>query len=141
MAITLFLNAGFDSAKKGKSQFLSADKAFKVTAEVNGDVIETKIELGDRIHISDSSLKYIITKPKQFELDVKRPKGHIQNGDIVYTEKVEVDIPISKITSHDINDSFTLVIKLEGCSDDGICYNPVEKEFELKVPEPSFFTN
>ncbi len=140
LAITLFLSAGFDSAKKGKSQFLSADKAFKVTAEVNGDVIETKIELGDRIHISDSSLKYIITKPKQFELDVKRPKGHIQNGDIVYTEKVEVDIPISKITSHDINDSFTLVIKLEGCSDDGICYNPVEKEFELKVPEPSFFT-
>jgi len=65
--------------------------------------------LGDRIHISDSSLKYIITKPKQFELDVQRPKGHIQNGDIVYTEKVEVDIPISKITSHDINDSFTLV--------------------------------
>ncbi len=90
LAITLFLSAGFDSAKKGKSQFLSADKAFKVTAEVNGDVIETKIELGDRIHISDSSLKYIITKAKQFELHVKRPKGHIQNGDIVYTEKVEV---------------------------------------------------
>ncbi len=29
---------------------------------------------------------------------------------------------------------------MEGCSDNGICYNPVEKEFELKVPEPSFFT-
>ncbi len=103
-------------------------------------MVETKIILGDKIHIGDSSLKYMVVKPKEFELDVERPKGHIQNGDTVYTGEVNVDIPISKITSHDINGSFTLKIALEGCSDNGICYNPVEKEFELKVPEPSFFT-
>jgi len=141
LAITIFLSAGFDSAKKRQTtSFLSADKAFKVSAKVNGDVIETRIELADKIHINDASLKYIITKPKQFELDVQRPEGHIQNGDKVYTKEVAIDIPISKITSHDINGSFTLKIALEGCSDDGICYNPIEKEFNLKVPEPSFFS-
>jgi thiol:disulfide interchange protein DsbD len=140
LLITFFLNAGFDSAKNKKSQFLSPEEAFKVSAEVNGDVIETKIILGDKIHISDSSLKYKIIKPKQFELNVKRPKGHIINGELSYTKEVAVDIPISQITSHDINGSFTLKIELEGCSDGGICYNPVEKEFNLKVPEPSFFT-
>jgi len=140
LVITLFLSAGFDSAKHGKSQFLPPEKAFKVSAEVNGDVVETKIVLGDKIHISDSSLKYIIIKPKRFELNVQRPKGHIINGELSYTKEVAVDIPISQITSQDINGTFTLKIELEGCSDGGICYNPIEKEFNLKVPEPSFFT-
>jgi len=141
LAITIFLSAGFDSVKKSsKPNILSPDQAFKVSAEVNGDVIETRIILGDKIHISDSALKYTITKPKQFELDVKRPKGHIINGERSYTKEVAVDIPISQITSHDINGSFTLKISLEGCSDNGICYNPIEKEFELKTPEPSFFS-
>ncbi len=140
LVITLFLSAGFDSAKKGSSTILSPDEAFRVSAEVNGDVIETKIILGDKIHISDSALKYSITKPKEFELDVQRPKGHIINGELSYTKEVKVDIPISKITSKDINGSFTLKIDLEGCSDNGICYNPISKEFNLKTPEPSFFS-
>jgi thiol:disulfide interchange protein DsbD len=139
LLVTLFLNAGFESALKGQSKFLSPEEAFKVSAVENGDTIETKIILGNRIHVTDESLKYTIENPKKFELNVKRPKAHKVNGDMVYNKEIIIDIPISEISSK-VNGEYTFAISLQGCSDNGICYNAIKKEFKFKTPEPSFFS-
>ncbi len=139
LLVTLFLNAGFESALKGQSKFLSPEEAFKVSAVENGDTIETKIILGNKIHVTDESLKYTVESPKKFELNVTRPKAHKVNGDMVYEKAILINIPISDITSK-VNGAYTFAIELQGCSDNGICYNTIKKEYHFKTPEPSFFS-
>ena len=80
LLVTLFLNADFQSALKGQPTFIPLEKAFQVSAIENGDMIETKIILGNKIHFTDESLKYTIESPKKFELNVTRPKAHKVNG-------------------------------------------------------------
>ncbi len=139
LLVTLFLNADFGSALKGQSNFLSPEEAFKVSAVENGDMIETKIILGKKIHITDKSLKYRIIEPKKFELNVTRPKAHKVNGNMVYEKSILVNIPISQITSK-VKGNYTFEIELQGCSDNGICYNTIKKRYKFKTPEPSFFS-
>jgi len=139
LLVTLFLNAGFESALKGQSKFLSPEEAFKVSVIEDGDMLRTKIILGDKIHITDESLKYKIVKPKEFELNVTRPTAHKVKGDMVYVKNVKVDIPISDIIAQKVKGDYTLKIEFQGCSDDGICYNPIKKLYKLETPKPSFW--
>jgi thiol:disulfide interchange protein DsbD len=138
LLVTLFLTADFSSALKGKSKFLSPDEAFKVSAVENGDVIETKIILADKIHVADESLKYKIIKPKEFELEVKKPTPHKTDDGMVHVGTIKVDIPIADITSK-VKGDYTLMIELQGCSDKGICYNTIEKEYKFKAPQDSIW--
>jgi len=139
LLVTLFLNAGFESALKGKSKFPSPEKAFKVSVIEDGDILRTKIILADKIHITDESLKYKIIEPKEFELNVTRPASHKVNGDIIYVKEVKVDIPVSEIIAQKIKGDYTLKIEFQGCSEEGICYNPIKKLYKLETPKPSFW--
>jgi len=139
LLVTLFLNAGFESALKGQPKVMSLKDAFKVSVIEDGDMLRTKIILGDKIHITDESLKYKIIEPKEFELNVIRPKAHKVKGDMVYEKEVKVDIPISDIIAQEIKGNYTLKIEFQGCSDDGICYNPIRKLYKLETPKPSFW--
>jgi len=138
LLVTLFLNAGFESALKGKSKLISPQDAFKVSVIKDGDTLRTKIILADKIHITDESLKYKIIKPKEFELHVTRPNAHKLNGDMVYEKEVKVDIPISDILAQNIKGDYTLMIEFQGCGE-GVCYNPIKKFYKLETPKPSFW--
>ncbi|WP_294951890.1 protein-disulfide reductase DsbD [Sulfurovum sp.] len=128
---------GFSSALK-KNKFLSPDKAFHATAVQVGDTIETKIVLADKIHVYKDSLHYRIVAPKQFELKVKKPKAHDLDGDKVYQKEVDVVIPVKEITSR-VKGDYTLEMEFMGCSDRGICYQPIKKQFKFKGAEAGIF--
>jgi len=128
LLVTMFLNAWTTNKKDG---FISADKAFKVSAIQDGDVIKTKIILADKIHLSADTLKFFITKPERIELTVKKPASHELDGDQVYEKEVIVNMPLSTVSSKVVGE-FTLSINFSGCSDAGICYNPQERTFVLK---------
>ena len=133
-----FASAGFDSALK-KQKFLSPDEAFKVTAVLKEDVIETKIIIGDRIHVyDDDTLHYRITSPESIELTVQRPASHDFDGDMVYEKELIVNIPVKDIESQ-VKGDYTLEIELLGCSDAGICYQPIKKTFDFKGAELGVF--
>jgi thiol:disulfide interchange protein DsbD len=141
LLMTLFLTAGFEVALKNQSTILNPEEAFKVSAVENGDVIETKIILAKDVHVSDETLKYMIIKPKKFELKVKRPKAHEQDGDMVYSKDIEIDIPVADIASKIPKKSgYTLQIEFQGCADKGgICYSPIIKEYTFDAPKIGFF--
>ncbi|SFV55515.1 Cytochrome c-type biogenesis protein DsbD, protein-disulfide reductase [hydrothermal vent metagenome] len=128
---------GFSSALK-KNKFLSPDEAFHATAVQLGDKIETKIVLADKIHVYKDSLHYRIVAPKQFELKVKKPKAHDLDGDMVYQKEVDVVIPVKEITSR-VKGDYTLEMEFMGCSDRGICYQPIKKQFKFKGAEAGIF--
>jgi len=131
------LFGGFSSAMK-KNKFLSPEEAFQATAVLKGDQIDTLIKLGDKIHVYEDSLHYRIVAPKKFELNVKKPKAHDFDGDMVYEKEISVTIPVKEITSK-VKGDYTLQIEFMGCSDTGICYQPIKKQFKFKGVKPGFF--
>ncbi len=132
-----FAFAGFDSAVK-KQKFLPPEVAFQVEAVKKNDVIDTKITMADKIHIYDDSLHYRIISPSNVELAVNKPKAHELDGDKVYTKELKVTIPIKKITSR-VKGDYTLEIEFQGCSDVGICYQPIKRSFHFKGAELGIF--
>jgi thiol:disulfide interchange protein DsbD len=138
LLFSTFLVAGFESALN-KQKFLSPDKAFQVTAVQKENVqkenvIETKIILADKIHIYEDTLFYRIISPSKIELSVSKPAAHDFDGDMVYEKEVVVNIPVEEIKSK-VQGDYTLEIEFQGCSDAGICYQPIKKTFDFKGEE------
>jgi len=132
-----FASAGFDSALK-KQKFLSPDEAFQVTAVLKDDAIETKLIMADKIHVYDNTLYYRIISPSIVELAVTKPEAHDLDGDMAYDKEVLVTIPTKEIESQ-VKGDYTLEIEFQGCSDAGICYQPIKKTFDFKGTELGVF--
>ena len=130
LLVTTFLSAGFDTVLQ-KDDFPPVEKAFKVSAVQKGDVIETKIILADKVHITADTLTYSIVKPEEISLNSFKPKATELHGDMLYANDVLVNIPVKSIISKVVGD-YTLAITFSGCSDQGICYSPIEKEYTFK---------
>ena len=132
-----FASAGFDSALK-KQKFLSPDEAFQVTAVLKDDAIETKLIMADKIHVYDNTLYYRIISPSTVELAVTKPEAHDFDGDMAYEKEVLVTIPTQEIEAQ-VKGDYTLEIEFQGCSDAGICYQPIKKTFDFKGTELGVF--
>jgi thiol:disulfide interchange protein DsbD len=130
LLVTTIAYAGF-GAKVKDSGLLPAEEAFKVSAVQNGDVIETKILLGDKIHVTADTLKYMIVEPDEIELEVNKPKPYEHDGDMVYEKEISVNIPLQDIYNK-VSGDYTLAINFSGCSDAGICYNPISEKYQFK---------
>ena len=135
--LSSFALAGFDSALK-KQKFLSPEAAFQVAAVKKADVIETKITMADKIHIYDDSLHYRIISPSIVELTVNKPTPHEFDGDKVFEKELIVTIPVKEIESK-VTGDYTLEVEFQGCSDAGICYQPIKKTFNFKGAELGLF--
>ena len=122
--LATFASAGFESALK-KQKFLSPEEAFQVTAVLNNDVIVTKITMAEKIHIYENTLFYRVISPSAVELDVTKPAAHDYDGDMVYDKELIVSIPTKDIESQ-VKGDYTLEIEFQGCSDSGICYQPIQ---------------
>ena len=134
LLFSTFVFGGFSSALN-KQKFLSPDEAFKVSAVLKGDIIETKILIGKKIHVyDDDTLQYNIISPKQLKLTVNKPSSHNFDGDMVYEKELVVNIPVADIHAK-VKGDYTLEIALLGCSDAGICYQPIKKSFNFKGVE------
>ena len=135
--LVTFASAGFESALK-KQKFLSPEEAFQVSAVLKDDVIETKITMADKIHIYENTLFYRVTSPSSVELDVTKPPAHDYDGDMVYDKELIVKIPTKDIESQ-VKGDYTLEIEFQGCSDSGICYQPIKETFMFKGAELDIF--
>ncbi len=132
-----FASAGFESVLK-KQKFLSPEEAFQVSAVLKDDAIETKIIMADKIHVYENTLIYRIISPASVELTVTKPQAHDFDGDMVYEKEVVVAIPTKEIESK-VKGDYTLEIEFQGCSDAGICYQPIKKTFDFKGAELGLF--
>jgi len=137
LLFTTFVFGGFSSALK-KQKFLSPDEAFKVTAVLKDGMIETTLIMAEKIHVYEDSLFYRITTPKKVALTVNKPTPHEFDGDKVYEKELKINIPTSQIEALVAGD-YTLEIEFQGCSDAGICYQPIKKQFSFKGAELSMF--
>lgn len=121
----LFLNAAI--------KILTPEEAFKVSSVQNTQGVVISIALGEGIYLYDDKLKLELTQPKLLNLDslVERPKPEAFHEFITQRKSFEMIIPQSLLDEHIQNGNFTLKLSYQGCSELGLCYQPMENSFSF----------
>ena len=117
-----------------QNDILKPEEAFIASAVKDNDKIHTIIKLAPDMYIYDEKLKYTITTPKEVSLDklIKRPDPVNFHDFIVHKDgDIVVDIPLSLIKEKIGDVPFTIKINYQGCSEKGLCYQPLSKSFEF----------
>jgi thiol:disulfide interchange protein DsbD len=137
LLVNTLLFGSFAAAIK-KQKFLSPDEAFQTTAVMTDGVIEAKVTMAEKIHVYEDSLKFRVISPQPLELMVDKPQAHDYDGDMVYEKEVAVNILASDIEAQ-VKGDYVLEVEFQGCSDSGICYQPIKKTFTFKGVELGTF--
>jgi thiol:disulfide interchange protein DsbD len=111
-----------------EQNILPVEKAFIPTVSSDGKVIHTEIKLADEIYAYDDQLKYKIISPKKVDLRplLEVPKPVEFHEFIVHRRDIKVDIPLSLIQKEIGEKPFSLQLFYQGCSEQGLCYQPME---------------
>ena len=119
-----------------QSDILEVDEAFQLEVTQDSDTIHTIIKMADEIYLYDEQLKYEIIKPKEINLDkkIKRPSPvEFHEFSVHRKGNVVVDIPLTIIKEAIGDEEFTLQVSYQGCSEKGLCYQPIQKSFNFNV--------
>ncbi|MDY0124397.1 protein-disulfide reductase DsbD [Sulfurimonas sp.] len=116
-------------------KFLMPEEAFKPSAKLNENMqIEAKIELGKDIYIYEDSIKLNIKEGSGIAIkDVLYPKSVDHHGDMSYTTSPTFIIDLSKDSGVDGVKTVEFEISYQGCSEQGLCYEPYTNSFTLEV--------
>ncbi len=119
-----------------ESKFLMPDEAFIPSAKVvNGNAVEATMKLGDKIYIYQEKFGFSLKEPSALQIaDTKIDNVAVDHeGDMVYLEDVSSLITFTKSAGAASSETVTLVMKYQGCSEAGLCYEPSEKEFVMEI--------
>lgn len=135
MKYVVLLVLMFNTLLFGEPQFLMPEEAFKPSATVtkNGE-ITAKIDLGNHIYLYKSKLHAKLLGNSGIAINhITLPEGVDHEGQIVFTEspKITISLKTSKPSSGII--PVTLQLEFQGCSEDGLCYEPIIQKIPLKI--------
>jgi len=123
-----------------ETKFLMPDEAFIPSAEkVDGGSVEATLKLGEKIYIYKDQFGFEIkgeTPIRIKSVDIAN-EAVAHDGEEVYFDDVVAKIELAKTSGAKAQESVTLVMKYQGCSEAGLCYEPSSKAFEFTVDTAS----
>jgi thioredoxin:protein disulfide reductase len=133
---------GIAISRSGSSgdDFVAPDVAFQVTAQATApDRIEVDFRVLKGYYLYRDKMKF--QAPGATEAGLGKPampEGETKTDEyfgeqVVYHQDVNVKVPVTRAA----RESFTLPIKVsyQGCADAGLCYPPITKTFDVRMPE------
>lgn len=114
-------------------KFLMPDEAFIPHAKLNDKMqIEADIELAKGMYLYEDKVRFELKNSGGFAIaDIKKPNAIEHDEDKVYLQSPSFVISLKSDTQK-IED-MELVIYYQGCSEDGLCYEPLQKSFSFSV--------
>ncbi|MDD5156906.1 protein-disulfide reductase DsbD [Sulfurimonas sp.] len=116
-------------------KFLMPEEAFKPTAKLNDKMqIEAIVGIADEIYLYESALKLEITSKNGITIkDIVSPKTIKHGEDNIYKNSPKFIVNLKKEPSATgvLNVEFKL--SYQGCSEQGLCYEPESKIFKFDV--------
>ena len=118
-----------------KPKLLTPEEAFQVTATHNIQGVIISVVLGDGIYVYDDKITLELIKPKTVDISamVEKPKPEYFHDTMTQRKPFELFVPQSLLENEVKKGSFTLKFSYQGCSELGICYQPMSKEFIFKL--------
>jgi thiol:disulfide interchange protein DsbD len=129
--LLLFLST-FLSAQ---TKFLMPEEAFKVKAELTGKgTVEAVIELGEHIYLYEDQVKVELIKGDNVLIDtITMDEAVDHDGEKVFYEKLKIRIDLAKNTAAEGIVPVTLKLSYQGCSEQGLCYEPMSEQFGFDI--------
>ena len=115
--------------------FLMPDEAFKPYAKVTsqGDIV-AGVQIAEEIYLYKEKLKITLKEDPVLSIaSIEEPEAVEHMGDKVYLESPEFIIHLEKREDLKEKRSVSVRIAYQGCSEQGLCYEPTTKEFVLQV--------
>jgi thiol:disulfide interchange protein len=118
---------------------LPEDKAFQVEAIVS-DANQLLVRMTPAVgyYLYRDKTKFTLTENKNIRIGTPqwpaaKPHKDEHFGDVqVYFDLAEIPLPIHRANSD--AQKFNLTIQYQGCKNEGICYAPMQRDFELSLP-------
>ncbi|WP_418640410.1 protein-disulfide reductase DsbD [Sulfurimonas sp. ST-27] len=131
----IFLILTFSLGLLHASAFLMPDQAFKPYAKVNDTMqIETGVKIAKDIYLYVDKLKIELIDAKGLSIQsITKPAASEHQGDKVYIKSPNFIVTLKKDASLKGMQTIKLKISYQGCSEQGLCYEPSTKEFTLTV--------
>ena len=126
----------FNSFVFAEPKFLMPEEAFQATAHLKKRcTINATIELGHDIYLYQSKVSAkIVEKNSGIVIDrLVLPEGVDHDGEKVYLTSPSIDIALAKTRELDEIVPITLVLSYQGCSEQGLCYEPMETTFNFDI--------
>ncbi|WP_345977627.1 protein-disulfide reductase DsbD [Sulfurimonas sp. HSL3-7] len=123
-----------------ETRFLMPDEAFIPSAEtVNGSRVDATLKLGDQIYIYKDQFGFEIKGESPIHIKTVDVSNEAvdHEGERVYLEDVKAVIDFTKSPGAKEQENIVLVMKYQGCSEAGLCYEPSTKEFALTIDTAS----
>jgi thiol:disulfide interchange protein DsbD len=121
-----------------KDEFLKPDEAFQVSAVATAaDKIEVQFVVTKGYYLYRKRLGFTADSKAVTLGEPQLPKGDIKNDEFfgemeVYHHPFVAAVPVSRTAGGAIK--LKLTVKYQGCAEAGLCYNPLEKEFDIELP-------
>ena len=128
--LVLLTNAWSNEPRK----VLSVDEAFTITSQQNNEGVIIDIRLGEGIYLYDDKLFLELTKPQKMNLTerISRPQPEWFHNTHTQRKSFQLFISNTLLSESGVQKAFSLKLSYQGCSEMGICYQPLSKEFAFK---------
>ena len=125
------------------ASFLMPNQAFKPYAKVNNKMqIEAGVKIAKDIYLYDNKLKLKLLDAYGLSIKkIQKPATVKHSGDDVYFKSPNFIVTLKKDDAVSGVKNVKLKISYQGCSEQGLCYEPSSKVFNLKIDTSKFFAN
>ncbi len=118
----------------GFGKFVSPEEAFVPKVHVEGAEIVAEVKLSDTIYIYDHALKFALKNADGLKIaKIIKPKTIDHDGDAVYEGNPKFRIVLEKTKPMQGIKEVEFLFGFQGCSAMGLCYEPVENSYRLKI--------
>ena len=115
-------------------KFLMPDQAFIPHAKLNSTMqIEASIDLGKSIYVYEDKVKFALKNADGLSIgNIKKPLSVDHEGLKVYLKSPTFVVSLKNDGASGLKD-VEFVLSYQGCSEEGLCYEPLEKSFTFHI--------
>jgi len=116
-------------------KFLMLEEAFKTSAIVNeNSQIVARIEIAKDIYLYKEAIKLELSENSELKIaNINFPNAVDHHGDMAYISTPTFIVDLEKQSGADGVKEIEFKISYQGCSEQGLCYEPNTDKFNLKV--------
>lgn len=131
----IFLFFTFVLALFASNDFLMPDEAFQVKAKViQQSKIKVDIQLASTMYLYKDRVNFKILDEKNILIkNIEYPQSEIYHNEKVYLKSPTFILSIKSKHNSIKNENLRLEVSYQGCSQAGLCYEPLTKIFNLKL--------
>ncbi len=120
---------------------LKPDEAFKFSYQESQDTIKLNLVLAKDIYAYKDKISLSLSSPSKRNLNflLDFPKAQSYHKKQVYEKKLSFLLQKKDILKLFDGKTFSLIFSYQGCSKQGICYQPITKHIKLKAADNSGF--